>query len=93
MNTKRLVSFIKQNNKYGKKEAYLLQPKMNMSNVNDKGAERQAKLKDFLTPGAGVSELQSEIIRLREENLELKDQLAEREAHIQNLFSFIHNKG
>ena len=64
-----------------------------MSNVNDKGAERQAKLKDFLTPGAGVSELQAEIVRLREENLELKEQLAEREAHIQNLFSFIHNQG
>lgn len=64
-----------------------------MSNVNDKGAERQAKLKDFLTPGAGVSELQAEIGRLREENLELKEQLAEREAHIQNLFSFIHNQG
>lgn len=64
-----------------------------MSTVNDKGAERQAKLKDFLTPGAGISELQAEIVRLREENLELKDQLAKREAHIQNLFSFIHNQG
>ncbi len=62
-----------------------------MSDMNDKGAERQAKLKNFLKPGSGDAELQAEIIRLREENADLKEQLLEREAHIQNLFAHIHS--
>jgi len=65
----------------------------NMAPLNKQSEERQSHMQEYFEAKAELERIAEENARLRAENQKLTDDLAEREAAVQNLFSYIHSEG